>query len=54
MVGVGRGEGPSVIADGGPAAISLMPDIHGTGIGFLAGTRCMFTSLEVPNLKVHR
>ena len=31
----GRAEGPSAIGDGGQAAISLMPDIDGTGSGFL-------------------
>ena len=34
-VGEGRAEGSSAIGDGGQAAISLMPDIDGTGSGSL-------------------
>ena len=30
----GRAEGSSAIGDGGQAAISLMPDVEGTGSGF--------------------
>ena len=34
-MGDGRAEGSSAIGDGGQAAISLMPDIDGTGSGSL-------------------
>ena len=34
-MGDGRAEGSSAIGDGGQAAISLMPDVDGTGSGFL-------------------
>ena len=34
-VGDGRAEGLSAIGDGGQAAISLMPDVDGTGSGSL-------------------
>ena len=32
-MGDGRAEGSSAIGDGGQAAISLMPDVDGTGSG---------------------
>jgi len=32
-VGEGRAEGSSATGDGGQAAISLMPDVDGTGSG---------------------
>ena len=34
-MGDGRAEGSSAIGDGGQAAVSFMPDIDGTGSGFL-------------------
>ena len=34
-MGDGRAEGWSAIGDGGQAAISLMPDVDGTGSGSL-------------------
>ena len=34
-MGDGRAEGSSAIGDGGQAAISLMPDVDGTGSGSL-------------------
>ena len=34
-MGDGRGEGWSAIGDGGQAAISLTPDVDGTGSGSL-------------------
>ena len=34
-MGDGRAEGWSAIGDGGQAAISLKPDVDGTGSGFL-------------------
>ena len=34
-MGDGRAEGPSAIGDVGQAAISLMPDVDGTGSGSL-------------------
>ena len=34
-MGDGRAEGPSAIGDGGQAAVSLMPDVDGTGSGSL-------------------
>ena len=34
-MGDGRAEGSSAIGDGGQAAVSLMPDIDGTGSGSL-------------------
>ena len=34
-MGDGRAEGPSTAGDGGQAAISLVPDIDGTGSGSL-------------------
>ena len=34
-MGDGRAEGSSTIGDGGQAAISLMPDVDGTGSGSL-------------------
>ena len=34
-MGVGRVEGSSAIGDGGQAAVSLMPDVDGTGSGSL-------------------
>ena len=34
-MGDGRADGSSAIGDGGQAAISLMPDIDGTGSGSL-------------------
>ena len=37
MVG-GRAEGSPAVGDGGQAAISLMPDIDGTGSGSLLGS----------------
>ena len=35
MGGDGRAEGSSTTGDGGQSAISLMPDINGTGSGSL-------------------
>ena len=34
-MGEGRDEGSSAVGDGGQAAISLMPDVDGTGSGSL-------------------
>ena len=34
-MGDGRAEGSSAIGDGGPAAMSLTPDVDGTGSGSL-------------------
>ena len=34
-MGDGRAEGSSAIGDGGQAAVSLTPDVDGTGSGFL-------------------
>ena len=34
-MGDGRAEGSSAIGDGGQTAISLTPDLNGTGSGFL-------------------
>ena len=34
-MGDGRPEGSSAIGDGGQAAVSLMPDVDGTGSGSL-------------------
>ena len=34
-MGDGRAEGSSAIGDGGPAETFLMPDVDGTGFGFL-------------------
>ena len=34
-MGDGRAEGASAIGDGGQAAVSLTPDVHGTGSGSL-------------------
>ena len=34
-MGDGRAEGSSAIGDGGQAAVSLMPDVDGTGSGSL-------------------
>ena len=34
-MGDGRAEGSSAIGDGGQAAISFMPDVDGTGSGYL-------------------
>ena len=34
-MGDGRAEGSSAIGDGGQAAMSLMPDVDGTGSGSL-------------------
>ena len=34
-MGDGRVEGSSAIGDGGQAAVSLTPDVDGTGSGFL-------------------
>ena len=34
-MGDGRAEGSSAIGDGGQAAMSLMPDVDGTGAGSL-------------------
>ena len=37
-MGDGRAEGSSAIGDGGKAAISLTPDVDGTGSGSLLGS----------------
>ena len=51
--GDGRAEGLSAIGDGEQAAISLMPDVDGTGFGsFLEPDACSHL-LKICNLKVH-
>ena len=37
-MGGGRAEGSSAVGDGGQAAISLTPDVDGTGSGSLLGS----------------
>ena len=44
-MGEGRAEGPSAIGGGGQAAISLTPDIGGTGSGSLLDS-VLFTLLK--------
>ena len=36
-MGDGRAEGSSAVGGGGQAALSLEPDVHGTGSGVLLG-----------------
>ena len=44
-MGDGRAEGSSATGDGGQAAVSLMPDIDGTGSGSLLDS-VLFTLLS--------
>ena len=50
-MGDGRAEGSSAIGDGGQAAISLTPDVDGTGSGSLLKPNACST-LKAQNLKV--
>ena len=52
-MGDGRAEGSSAIGDGGQAAISLTPDVDGTGSGSLLEQDALLASLKARNLKVH-
>ena len=50
-MGDGRAEGSSAIGDGGQAAISLTPDVGGTGSGFLLDS-ILSTLLKNPSSDV--